>query len=150
VQQAYRDLVQDFCTLVCLDDAKAIAEGCSFCVDEVECALIYLDHLSPDIIHCYIDFGPTPEARRAEVYRLLLNANYLQLASSNASFTLSPETGHVVLISTFHFAEASPETLADLLAYHAQQALEWRCSYYLDPADDDKPGNAEATDIRFA
>jgi hypothetical protein len=150
VQQAYRVLLENFCTLACLDDAKAIAEGCSFCVDDIECALIYLDHLSPDIIHCYIDFGPAPEARSAEIYRHLLNANYLQLASGSAAFTLSPETGHVVLISTLRLAEASPETLADLLAYHAQQALEWRCSYYLDPADDDKPGNAEATDIRFA
>jgi hypothetical protein len=150
VQQAYRELVENFCALACLDDAKAIAEGCSFCVDDIECALIYLDHLSPDTIHCYVDFGPAPEARCAEIYRHLLNANYLQLASGGAAFTLSPETGHVVLISTFRLAEASPETLADLLAYHAHQALEWRRSYYLDQADDDKAGSVEGTTIHFA
>lgn len=150
MRQAYRGLVKDFCTLAALDGAEAIAEGCSFCVDDIECALIYLDHLSPDIIHCYIDFGLTPAARRAEVYRHLLTANYLQLASGSAAFTVSPETDHVVLISTLRLAEASPETLADLLAYHAQQALEWRRSFYLDQTAADKPDTADSTAFRFA
>jgi hypothetical protein len=150
VQQAYRRLVKDFCALAALDDASAIAEGCSFSVDDIECALIYLDHISPDQIYCYIDFGLAPEARRAEIYRHLLNANYLQLTSASAIFTVSPETDHVVLISTLQLAEASPETLADLLAYHAQQALEWRRSYYLDEAADDSPGAIDDAPIRFA
>ena len=150
VQRAYRGLVNEFCTLAALDDAEAIAEGCSFCVDDIECALIYLDHLSQDIIHCYIDFGVPPEARCAEVYRHLLTANYLQLASGSAAFSVSPETGHVVLISTLRLAEASPETLADLLAYHAQQALEWRRNFYLEEAIADEPDTADSTTIRFA
>ena len=150
VQQAYRGLVNKFCTLAALDDPEAIAEGCSFCVDDIECALIYLDHLSPDIIHCYIDFGRAPEARRAEVYRHLLTANYLQLASGSAAFSVSPETDHVVLISTLRLAEASPETLADLLAYHAQQALEWRRTFYLDQAIADKPDPTDSSAIHFA
>ena len=150
MQQAYRGLVKDFCALASLDDAHVIAEGCSFCVDDIECALIYLDHLSPDIIHCYIDFGLPPEERCADIFRRLLNANYLQLASGSAAFTVSPETGHVVLISTLRVAEASPETLADLLSYHAQQALEWRRNYYLDPLDDHPPGAGDDAAIRFA
>ena len=150
MQRAYRGLVKEFCTLAELDNAEAIAEGCSFCVDDIECALIYLDRLSPDIIHCYIDFGLAPDAQRAEVYRHLLTANYLQLASGSAAFGISPETDHVVLISTLRLAEASPETLADLLAYHAQQALEWRRSFYLDQAIPGKPDAADSTDIRFA
>ena len=150
MQQAYRRLVQHFCALASLDDASAIAEGCSFCVDDIECALIYLDHISPDSIYCYIDFGVAPEARCAEIYRLLLNANYLQFASGSAVFTVSPETEHVVLISTLQLADASPETLADLLAYHAQQALEWRRTYYLDQATDANPVVTDDTPIRFA
>lgn len=150
MQQAYRRLVKEFCTLAALDGAEAIAEGCSFCVDGIECALIYLDHLSPDIIHCYIDFGLAPEARCADIYRHLLNANYLQLASGSAAFTVSPETDHVVLISTLRLAEASAETLADLLSYHAQQALEWRRSIDLDQPFADNPSIADNTAIRFA
>ena len=150
MQRAYRGLVKEFCTLAALDNAEAIAEGCSFCVDDIECALIYLDHLSPDILHCYIDFGIAPDARCAEVYRHLLTANYLQLASGSAAFGISPETDHVVLISTLRLAEASPETLADLLAYHAQQALEWRRSFYLDQAIPGNPDDPDSTAIRFA
>ena len=150
MQRAYRGLVTEFCTLTALADAEAIAEGCSFCVDDIECALIYLDHLSPDIIHCYIDFGLAPEARCAEVYRHLLTGNYLQLASGGAAFSISPETGHVVLISTLRIAEASPETLADLLAYHAQQAVEWRRSFYLDQAVADELHTADSSAIHFA
>ena len=145
MQQQFMRLVQDFCTLAALEDPDAIAQGCSFCVDDIECALIYLDHLSPDIVHCYIDFGLPPEEQCAAIYRQLLRANYLQLASGSAAFTISPETGRVILVSTLRLADANPETLADLLAYHAQQALEWRGNYYLDqisPAGLDNTGDA--------
>ena len=132
MHQQFHTLVQDFCALAALEDSDAIAQGCSFCVDGIECALIYLDHLSPDIVHCYIDFGLPPQQHCLEVCRQLLKANYLHLASGNAAFTISPETGHVILVSTLRLADAHAESLADLLAYHAQQALEWRQNYYLD------------------
>lgn len=150
MQQQFRGLVQDFCTLASLDNPEAIAQGCSFCVDDIECALIHLDHLFADIVHCYIDFGLPPEEQCADIYRQLLRANYLQLASGSAAFTVSPETGHVILISTLRLADAHPETLADLLAYHAQQALEWRRNFYLDqlaPHELDRAGDAS---FRFA
>lgn len=150
MQQHFIKLVHDFCTLAGLEDAGAIAEGCSFCVDDIECALIYLDHLCPDIVHCYIDFGLPPDERGAAIYRQLLRANYLQLASGNAAYTVSPETGHVVLISTLRLADASPEALADLLAYHAQQALEWRVHHYLDQISPTGLDNAGDAGIHFA
>ena len=150
MQQQFLTLVRDFCMLAALEDPAAIAQGCSFSVDEIECALIYLDHLSPDIVHCYIDFGLPPEEHCLEVYRQLLKANYLHLASGNAAFTVSPETGHVILVSTLRLADAHAETLADLLAYHAQQALEWRRNYYLDQLPASSHDSTGDSGIHFA
>ena len=146
----FHELVQAFCTLAALDNPADIAQGCSFCVDDIDCALIYLDHLSPDIVHCYIDFGVPPQEQCADVYRQLLRANYLQLASGSAAFTVSPETGHVILISTLRLADANPEVLADLLAYHAQQALDWRRNFYLDQLVPDHPDSPGDAGVRFA
>lgn len=132
MQQQFHQLVEGFCALALLEQPDAIAEGCSFSVDGIECALIYLDYLMPDIVHCYIDFGEAPAERLTDVYLELLKANYLHLASGRAGFTISPESGHVILVSTLCLANASPEVLADMLSYHAQQALEWRRHHYLD------------------
>ena len=146
----FHELVRTFCSLAALDNPADIAQGCSFCVDDIDCALIYLDHLSPDIVHCYIDFGVPPQEQCADVYRQLLRANYLQLASGSAAFTVSPETGHVILISTLRLADANPEVLADLLAYHAQQALDWRRNFYLDQLVPDHPDSPGDAGVRFA
>jgi hypothetical protein len=144
MRQQFHQLVKDFCTLALLEHPDAIAEGCSFCVDGIECALIHLGHLMPDTVYCYVDFGEAPAERRADVYQELLKANYMHLASGWAGFTVSPESGHVILVSTLCLAEANPEVLADLLSYHAQQALEWRQTCYLDqpaPADSNTSGD---------
>lgn len=134
MQRTYRRLVHEYCILAGLDNGEAIADGCTFRVDEVDCSLIHLGHLSQDSFHCHIDFGPVPEAGCLALCRRLLETNHQQLASGSAAFSLSPETGHVVLISTLKLSGASPETLADLLGYHAHQALEWRSSFYPDHA----------------
>lgn len=146
----FHELVQAFCTLAGLEHPEDVAQGCSFCVDNIDCALIYLDHLSPDIVHCYIDFGVPPQEQCVDVYRQLLRANYLQLASGSAAFTVSPETGHVILISTLRLADANPEVLADLLAYHAQQALDWRRNFYLDQLASNHPDSPGDAGVRFA
>jgi hypothetical protein len=145
MRQQFHQLVKEFCTLASLEHHDAIDEGRSFCVDGVECALIYLDHLMPDTIYCYVDFGEPPAERCADVYQELLKANYIHLAGGRAGFTVSPESGHVILVSALCLAGAKPEALADLLSYHAQQALEWRRTHYLDqpaPAGGDTPANA--------
>ncbi len=134
MQQAYRRLVQEFCRIAGHGHAGAIADGASFRVDGIDCTLIHLHALRPDALHCYIDFGLVPEAGGADIYRQLLNANYLQLASGSAAFSMSPATGRIVLISTLKLASADPQILHDLLTYHAQQALEWRRTFYLDQA----------------
>ena len=127
----FHQLVQDFCALTCLDDHHAIAKGSSFCVDDIECALVYLDSITPDIVYCYIDFGLPPPQRCTEVYEKMLEAKYLQLGSSNTAFTVSPSTGHVILVNSLALLGATAEILADLFSYQAQRAVEWRDHYFL-------------------
>jgi len=89
----FRRLIDDFCALTQLDDPDAIVEGCALCVDDVECALVHLDHITPDVVYCYVDFGLPPQERCAKVYGELLEANYVQLASNHVAFTVSPIPG---------------------------------------------------------
>jgi hypothetical protein len=143
MQQTYRQLIDQFCALTGLDDPDDIAEGKSFNVDEVECAVIYQDQISPELVYCYIDFGLPPGNLLIEVYDQLLQANYLQFASTKSTFSLSPHTGHVILVSVVQLQEATAELLTDQFSYHAQQALEWRNHFFLTGSEGPAASNAE-------
>lgn len=131
MEQQFRKLIDEFCDLTGLDEADAIKEGKSFNVDDVECAVIYHDHITPEAIYCYIDFGLPPANQLNEVYKELLKANYLQFASIKATFSLSPHTGHVVLVTVIQLIEATGKLLVDQFSHHAQQALAWRDHFFL-------------------
>lgn len=135
MEQKFRQLIDEFCDLTGLEDPDAIAEGTSFNVDEVECAIIYQNHITPEDIYCYIDFGLPPGHRLNAVYDHLLRANYLQFASTKATFSLSPHTGHVILVIIVQLAEATGKILAEQFSYYAQQALTWRDNLFLSDAD---------------
>lgn len=131
MEQKFRQFIDEFCDLTGLEDPDAIAEGASFNVDEVECAIIYQNQITPENIYCYIDFGLPPGNQLNAVYDHLLKANYLQFASTKATFSLSPHTGHVILVIIVQLAEATGKMLAEQFSYYAQQALTWRQNFFL-------------------
>lgn len=138
MEQKFRQLIDEFCDFTGLEEPDAIADGTSFNVDEVECAIIYQNHITPEDIYCYIDFGLPPGHQLNAVYDQLLKENYLQFASTKATFSLSPHTGHVILVIVVQLAEATGKILAEQFSYYAQQALTWRDHFFL--------FDAEATD----
>jgi hypothetical protein len=135
MEQKFRQLIDEFCDLTGLEDPNAIAEGTSFNVDEVECAVIYQNHITQEDIYCYIDFGLPPGHQLNAVYAHLLKANYLRFASTRATFSLSPHTGHVILVVIVQLAEATGNILAEQFSYYAQRALTWRENFFLFNAD---------------
>lgn len=150
MQGQFHRLVKDFCLLAQLADDEAIADGISFCVNDIECALIYLEQEAPAVVHCYIDFGIPPANRCVEAYKKLLEANYLEHAVSNSGFTVSPRTGHVVLVKAIHLSGATAETLADLLACQALHAMEWRSHFFLDAHSPSERSDCDDAGIAFA
>lgn len=135
MEPKFRQLIDEFCDLTGLDEADAIAEGKSFNVDEVECAIIYQNHITPEDIYCYIDYGLPPGHQLPAVYDQLLKANYLQFCSTKATFSLSPHTGHVILVVVVQLGEATGKTLIEQFSHHAQQALTWREHFFLSETD---------------
>ena len=131
MERQFQQLIDEFCRLTGLDEPKAIKEGKSFNVDDVECAVIYHEHITPEAVYCYIDYGLPPADQLNEVYNELLKANYLQFASIKATFSLSPHTGHIILVTALQLAEANGKMLIDQFSHHAQQALAWRQHFFL-------------------
>lgn len=129
MEQKFRQLIGEFCDLTGLEEPDAIADGKSFNVDEVECAVIYQNHITPENIYCYIDYGLPPGDQIPAVYDQLLKANYLQFCSTKATFCLSPHTGHVILVAAVQLIEATGNLLIEQFSHHAQQALTWRDHY---------------------
>ena len=126
MEQNFTQLINEFCDLTGLEEPDEIAQGKSFNVDEVECAIIYQHHIKPEDVYCYIDYGLPPGDQLPTIYDQLLKANYLQFCSTKAIFSLSPHTGHIILVAAVQLAEATGKLLIEQFSHHAQQALSWR------------------------
>lgn len=135
MEQHFKRLISEFCDLTGLEEPDAIAEGQSFNVDEVECAIIHQSHTTPENIYCYIDYGLPPRDQLPAIYDQLLKSNYLQFCSTKATFSLSPHTGHVILVVVLDLAETTANSLIEQFSYQAQQALAWRENFSLFDAD---------------
>lgn len=138
MEQQLKRLISAFCDLTGLQDPDAIAEGQSFNVDEVECAIIYQGHTAPENIYCYIDYGLPPRNQLPAIYDQLLKSNYLTFCSTKATFSLSPHTGHVILAVVLNLAETTANSLIEHFSYQAQQALAWRENFSLLDVDSDE------------
>nr|WP_217345274.1 CesT family type III secretion system chaperone [Noviherbaspirillum sp. L7-7A]MBV0879523.1 CesT family type III secretion system chaperone [Noviherbaspirillum sp. L7-7A] len=150
MEQEFRQLIDEFCALTGLEEPDAIAEGTSFNVDEVECAIIHQNHITPEAIYCYIDFGLPPGHQINAVYDNLLKENYLQFATTKASFSLSPHTGHVILVIIIQLAEATGKMLAEQFSYYAQRALAWRENCFLFDVDAADPASTYDNRIPYS
>lgn len=135
MENKFRQLIDEFCGLTALAEPDAIAEGKSFNVDEVECAIIYQNHITPENIYCYIDYGLPPGDQLPAIYDQLLKKNYLQFCGTKAIFSLSPHTGHVILVAVVQLVEATGKMLIEQFSHHAQEALAWRDCLFLFDTD---------------
>jgi hypothetical protein len=142
---SYRELMEEFSRIAGLDLEHLLCGG-SFGVEDIECALMHRADNASDAVHCQIDFGKPPFEHRMEIYELLLQLNYMGIEEYGGSFTVAPDTGHVVYIETLRLAGLTAERLADVLEYCADRARDWRQHHFLSHVSQDKNDPTFAVD----
>jgi hypothetical protein len=132
MNEYFRHLIEDFCKLCGLDDPRRILDGGSIIVNEVVFSLVYSEKINPDLVFIYCDFGDVPLNRQADAYRALLEANLFLYTGTGPAFTVSRETGRVLLADQYRLDKKSnPEELQAVLVRLAAKALDWRTNHYL-------------------
>ncbi|KRB66356.1 hypothetical protein ASE07_10810 [Noviherbaspirillum sp. Root189] len=129
----YRYLIEDFCKLCGLENSGQIMRGGPVVVDGSMFSLIYSETVNPDIMFIYCDCGDVPLGRQADAYKALLEANLFLYTGTGPSFTVSDETGRVLLVDQYPLRDKSaPEELRNVLSQLAALAKEWRTDHFLE------------------
>lgn len=131
--QSYIELLSAFCTLVGIEDASALIESGNLIVNDVAFALLPPNESDEVTFRILCDFGPVPTKNETKICRRLLEVNLLTCTSS--CFVLNPENGHVLLHYDVRLVDGDAKSLLVSLERCAQEAMNWRRTYYMDKAD---------------
>jgi hypothetical protein len=77
------------------------------------------------------DFGEVPNEYRAEVLQRLLEANLVMHGVGTPCFSINYETNHVLLMGRVLIDKVPPKVLIKALFQHAEQAKQWRKTWFL-------------------
>ena len=135
--EAFRHLMRGLCTTTGIADVDEVLETGSLAVGGIAFSVYAEDDTegpAADALMVYCDYGMPPEKDQLAVVRRLLEINlYLADGPCIASYSLNPETGHIVLACRFRISELTPAGLAEILDSCAREARQWSATHYLDP-----------------
>lgn len=144
-QARFAQLIEGFCKECGLDEPERILHGGPVAVGDVVFSLIYSEQVNPELLFVYCDFGEPPKGQEAEAYRTLLEANMFLYTGTGPAFTVSSETGRVVLAEHHRIDGLEPKALREILVKMSEQAMAWRVDYFLDTPNKSSSPRANAT-----
>lgn len=123
----YVALVQQFCSdLGVQDDLQLLANG-QFQADGVDFAFVHDGMSTPNYMMIFTDFGDFPSHATASILADLLRTNlYFYAGTGSPTFSLAPDTGRVVLMSTESLDGLTAKKLRLSIKFLALQATGWR------------------------
>lgn len=131
-KSAFNELIRGFCNLHKLDDAGGVLAGKPIEIDGVSFSLLHDEQTQPGVLFIYTGYGCVPNDVAHAAYASLLEVNLFLHRVGGATLAMAPGRNEVVLAENFPLAALSPELLDDLLKHGAQNALDWRSTYFLE------------------
>jgi hypothetical protein len=130
-QAQFAALIEGLCRKWGLEEPERIVRGGPVAFGGVVFSLAWDERRDPDSVFIYCDFGTVSHSREAEVYKSLLEANMALYGSSARAYTVSPDTGHVVMAEQRRLDQVNVESLHALLGEMQVQARSWQAGYSL-------------------
>lgn len=125
----FRNLCRNLSRALDQPDCDALGESGRIRIDGIDIALFFDEQDSPDLLYCYVDMGPIPEASRLSAWEQLLVMNLLSGAKTNGVYTLDPVSGNALFVVHFMLPEKlEPELVAAAFRVYAQQARAFRAA----------------------
>ena len=115
-------------------EPESLAEHGCIEVEGVDIALFFDEQASADMLFCYVDMGPVPEAMRTEMYGQLLTMNLLSGAKTNGVYSLDPANGNAIFVVHFvHPESLDAVQMAEAFRIYATQTNALRAMLAEDP-----------------
>ncbi|MGZ5799833.1 MAG: CesT family type III secretion system chaperone [Burkholderiaceae bacterium] len=125
-RHCYVNLIDEFCKLSGLGNSAQILQGGGIELDGVNFSVIYSEKINPDWMFIYCDFGDPPKGREIEAYQTLLKQNLFFYKDRGPVFTISPDTGRILLAQAERPDETTPHALLYKLDVLSARAQSWR------------------------
>lgn len=97
--------------------------SCTFSVDRFTITLTVLQEL--ESIALTADLGDPPPEKLENLYRLMLESNYLFNATSGATLSVNGENGHIALCGLFQCREADAAAFSSTVERFANTCETW-------------------------
>ncbi|WP_194715383.1 CesT family type III secretion system chaperone [Noviherbaspirillum soli] len=121
-EKEFKALCRKVCASLDYPTPDALGDHGRITIDGVEIALFFDEQVNPDMLFCYVDMGPVPEAMRTDMYAQLLTMNLLSGAKTNGVYSLDPTSGNAIFVVHFMQPEKlDPQLLAQAFTVYANQ-----------------------------
>ena len=118
----FNKLCRNICRALRQPDAESSGNHARIEIDGVDIALFFDEQVNPDMLFCYVDMGPVPEASRTAIYEQLLTMNLLSGAKTNGVYSLDPASGNAIFVVHFMNPDAlDAAQLAEAFKVYASQ-----------------------------
>ncbi|MFL6719037.1 MAG: CesT family type III secretion system chaperone [Burkholderiaceae bacterium] len=132
-EKDFNALCRKVCTALNHPTPDTLSEHGRITIDGVEIALFFDEQVNPDMLFCYVDMGPVPEAMRTEMYAQLLTMNLLSGAKTNGVYSLDPTSGNAIFVVHFMQPEKlDAQQLAQAFTIYASQTNSLRAMLHDD------------------
>jgi hypothetical protein len=141
MQERYIELIQAFAEHIGLESAATLLNEGGVEIDGILCSFDYLPQTPQGKLVAYCDFGPVPDEQSERICRRLLEVNLYLLATQDTTtgahgvFTLSPETGHVLLAQTRSLENLDAAQLYAAVGNLCDLAKTWQKEHFLMPQE---------------
>jgi hypothetical protein len=132
-EKEFKALCRKVCVALNYPAPDALGDHGRITIDGVEIALFFDEQVNPDMLFCYVDMGPVPEAMRTDMYAQLLTMNLLSGAKTNGVYSLDPSTGNAIFVVHFMQPEKlDTQMLAQAFTVYATQTNSLRAMLHDD------------------
>jgi hypothetical protein len=118
------NLIVGYCEQVGIESPMDIVHGTPIQTDGVLFSLVYSERLDPSLILIVGDAGDAPQSD--DDHEALLLQNFAFAMRGGPAFSMSPDSGRLLLIQSEDLAKLTPPLLAKRMEELAAHARQWR------------------------
>jgi hypothetical protein len=130
----FANLIVGYCEHCGIKNPMDIVHGAPITVDDVLFSLVHSDPVDPRLILLVADAGDLPQRDDGAAFYPLLLQNFASAARRGPVFSISPDSGRLLLIQSEELDSLTPVLLAQRLEELAGQVRQWN-----EPSSDDEP-----------
>ncbi|GLS24681.1 type III secretion system chaperone [Marinibactrum halimedae] len=103
-----------------------VEDACRISWDNVDMHVYYHDDNGENLVILTLDIGEIPAGAEQRVFLLMLQANYLWIASEYATLSINPESNRVAICDKYNAELVNAEQLTERVKKLYQAAVYWQ------------------------